>query len=133
MPKTLKRRLVKYLCKQKDICCEADYDRAVVIRQILDMYKTYYTNEGQPEEYLNWINNDLLGIVGYRSKLRKNNDSRGVRLWDELNNEMLTNDQVDIDKVVSLLESVPLYFLLAFLGSAYYRFNRKRPTPIPSS
>jgi hypothetical protein len=121
MPKTLKRRLVKYLCKQKDICCEADYDRAVVIQQIIDLYKTSCAKQGEPEEYLNWINNDLLIMIGYESDMKKNNNTRGVRLWRKMNKRMMTDGKVDNDKVVSLMENIPLYFLLAFLGTAYYK------------
>ena len=71
-------------------------------------------------EYLNMINNDLIGLIGYYSDLEKEKDKEGMRLWRELDKQMLENKDVKEEKVVGLLNEVPLYFLLSFLGFASY-------------
>ena len=49
----------------------------------------------EPDEYLNYINNDLVKMIGYK--------------------------EVNEQKIELLLENVPLYFLLSFLGYASYK------------
>jgi len=120
MGKTLKRRLIKYLHK-KDICCETDYDRNVIIQQIIEIYKKSCKEMGEPDEYLNWMTNDLLILVGYKSDMIKANDLDGVKLWEKLDRKMMKDNKADMNKVVEVLKKVPLYFLLSFLGSACYK------------
>lgn len=118
--KTLKKRLVKYLCKKKDICCEADYDREVIIQQIIDLYKKQMENLGEPEEYLNWISNDISIMIGYENSLKKDKDMEGLKLYKEFD-KINVNRKASMNKIISLLREVPLYFLLSFLGTAYYK------------
>jgi hypothetical protein len=113
--KTLKKRIHKYISKKTDICCETKIKRNLAIQQILDKYKKFDSTE-----YLNMINNDLIGLIGYYSDLEKEKDKEGMRLWRELDKQMLENKDVKEEKVVGLLNEVPLYFLLSFLGFASY-------------
>ena len=62
----------------------------------------------------------MIGFIGYYSDLEKEKDKEGMRLWRELDKEMLENKDVKEEKVVALLNEVPLYFLLSFLGFASY-------------
>ena len=48
-------------------------------------------------------------------------DKEGDKLWEYLNNEMMTGNKVSIRKVKELLMNVPLYFLMAFSGYASYK------------
>ncbi len=75
----------------------------------------------EPDEYLNYINNDLVKMIGYKVDLKKNKDIEGVKLWNELDKKMYENKVVNEQKIELLLESVPLYFLLSFLGYASYK------------
>jgi hypothetical protein len=113
--KTLKKRIHKYISNKQDICCETNIKRNVVIQQIFDKYKKFSNTE-----YLNYINNDLIGFIGYYVDLEKAKDKEGMRLWRELDKQMLKNKDVNEEKVVVLLNDVPLYFLLSFLGFASY-------------
>lgn len=113
--KTLKKRIHKYISKKTDICCETKIKRNLAIQQILEKYKKF-----DGTEYLNMINNDLIGFIGYYSDLEKEKDKEGMRLWRELDKKMLENKDVKEEKVVGLLNEVPLYFLLSFLGFASY-------------
>ena len=115
MKRTLRRRLQNYTSK-KDICCEADVDRTRVIGQLLDKYKTFAN-----DDYLNAINNDVIKLIGYRVDLVKKKDSEGVYLWDQLDKRMFSNKKVSEQKVTSLLQQVPLFFLFSLLGYASYK------------
>ncbi len=114
--KTLKKRIHKYIAKKHDICCEADIDRAAVIDQLFETYKKI-----DEAEYLNNINNDLVKFIGYYDDLKKNKDKEGMLLWNEIDKHMFDNGVVTEQKVVVLLNDVPLYFLLSFLGYAAYK------------
>jgi hypothetical protein len=111
----------EYILNKQDICCEEYIDREVMIRQIFELYKEICKFMGEPHEYLNWINNDLLIFIGYQITLKKNNDKEGLHLWSELDQRMMRNKKVDRVKVELLLEEIPLYLLMSFLGYAYYK------------
>ena len=119
--KTLKNRIHKYISRKQDICCENDIDRKVVVQQIVAKYKSICKNMKEPDEYLNYINNDLVAMIGYKVDLDKNEDKEGVKLWNEIDKKMFLNKVVNEQKIELLLQDVPLYFLLSFLGYASYK------------
>jgi len=122
--KTLKKRITDYIYKKKDICCERDIERKQVIEQIVDLYKkiTEFYFE-KKEEYLSYINNDLLIFIGYKLDLESNNDKEGVDLWNSIDRSMIVNKKVDKKKTMDLLNDLPLFYLLSFLGMAYYKYR----------
>jgi len=79
------------------------------------------------EEYLSLLNNDLLIFIGFRNDLAKNNDNEGVKLWDELDKKMYKNKKINVNNIVLLLNNIPLYYLLSFLGYAYYKESINNP------
>ena len=113
--KTLKHKIHQYISRKKDICCENDIDRKIVVQQIIQKYKSICKDMNEPDEYLNYINNDLVKMIGYKVDLKRNKDIEGVKLWDEL------DKAVNKQKIEDLLQDVPLYFLLSFLGYASYK------------
>lgn len=115
------KKIHHYISKTKDICGEEDIDRDVVIQQILQKYRSICEKTGEPEEYLNWINNDILIFIGYKVDLMDKKDKEGDKLWEYLNKEMMTRNKVSLRKVKQLLMNVPLYFLMAFSGYASYK------------
>jgi len=82
---------------------------------------------GEADEYMNYINNDFVKFIGYKVDLKKNKDTEGVKLWNEMDKRMYENKRVDEQKVGLLLHDVPLYFLLSFLGYASYKENLSIP------
>jgi len=121
--RTLKKRIHKYISNKPDICCESDIDRAVAIDQLFEKYKNI-----DGEEYLNSINNDVLKFIGYYVDLKKNKDREGMRLWNTIDKNSFDNGVVTEQKMVVLLNEVPLYFLLSFLGYASYKERLKIKT-----
>ena len=122
--KTLRSRIHNYNSK-KDICCESDIDRTIVIQQIIDKYKRITAFFGEPEsEYLGYINNDLLTLIGYKIDLEKAHDNEGLQVWKRLNKRMYVNNKLNEAKTIELLKEMPLYFLMSFLGYASYKIDR---------
>ena len=119
--KSLKSNINKYILKKQDICCEENFERNEIIKQIFDLYKKKDKNE-----YLDWIDNDLVVFIGYKTDLIKNKDYRGATLWEELNKRMKSkNKQQQIIKIKKLMSELPLYYLLSFLGVAYYKYSKR--------
>lgn len=121
MGKTLKNKIHTYISKKQDICCENDIDRKIITQQIIEKYKKICKNINEPNEYLNYINNDLLKFIGYKDIMKKNKDNEGVKLWNKIDKIMYVNKDINEQKIEKLLEEVPLYFLLSFLGYASYK------------
>ena len=93
----------------------------IIIKDIFNKYKKYNNYISEPDECLNNINNDLLKLIGYKMDLIKDQDSQGIKLWEDLDKLMYKNGKVNKKKIESLLYTVPLYFLLSFLGYAEYK------------
>jgi hypothetical protein len=125
--KTLKNKIHKYISKKQDICCENDIDRKVVIQQIIEKYKIICKNMNEPSEYLNYINNDLVKFIGYQFDLKKKKDTEGLKLWNQIDKRMYENKVVNEKKIEFLLQDVPLYLLLSFLGYASYKVQISLP------
>jgi hypothetical protein len=118
--KTLKKKLTKYFCdtKDKDICCETNYNREMIIAEITAMYKKMFI--GYADEYLEWIDNDILFFVGIRFDLEKAKNAEGVKMWDYISAKTKKTSEINTK---TLLMELPLYYLLAFLGHTYLKFK----------
>jgi len=124
--KTLKNKINKYICRKTDICCEDDIDRNVVIENIFMLYREIAEFMYEKDEYLAHINNDLIKFIGYKIDMERDGEREGVRLWSEVDRKMYVNKNLDETKIRELLKEVPLYYLLAFLGTAYYKYKITR-------
>jgi len=124
--KTLKNKINKYIFQKTDICCEDDIDRKLVIEDIFKLYKEIAEFMYEKDNYLSYIDNDLVKFIGYKIDLEKTNDAEGISLWNEISSEVLIDKKVDEIKIIELLNEVPLYYLLSFLGYAYYRYKRNK-------
>jgi hypothetical protein len=123
---TLKNRIHKYICKKKDIFCEKDIDREIVINKIFEKYKQIAENFHEKELYLDYINNDILTFIGYFIELKKNTE--GSKLWIDLDKRMYKDNNpttkiLDENNIKLLLYELPLYYVLSFLGYACYKTN----------
>ena len=120
--KTLKNKISKYISRKQDICCEEDIDRKIVIQQIIEKYKNFSQKMGEPDQYLDYINNDLVKFIGYYVVLKNDKDIEGQNLWNEIDQKMFENKVISQKKIeLLLLHDVPLYFLLSFLGYSLYK------------
>jgi len=118
--KTLKRRITSYIYKKGDICCESDFKRENIISDIFSLYKKNAEQLNEKDNYLDHIANDIVIFIGYRIDLEKNKDREGLQLWDMI--DKYTSSPIEKTKLAKMLNSMPLYYLLAFLGSAYYKY-----------
>jgi hypothetical protein len=120
--KTLKNKINKYILKN-DICCEDDVDRKIIIQDIFALYSEIASFMYEKDEYLSHIGNDLLKLIGYKIDLETKNDNEGVRLWNKINSKITLNKTSNKEKMIEVLNEVPLYYLLSFLGYAYYKYK----------
>jgi len=116
---TLKNRIHKYFSKKQDICCDEDIERKIVIEQILKIY-TEIANTDR-DNYLDYVDNDILVFIGYRMNLEEKKDFDGLNLWDEIASKTSNKGVPNKEKIIKLLQELPLYYLLSFLGYAYYK------------
>jgi len=120
--KTLKNKINKYIFKN-DICCEDDVDRKIIIQDIFALYSEIASFMYEKDEYLSHIGNDLIKLIGYKIDLETKNDNEGVRLWNKINSKITLNKTSNKEKMIEVLNEVPLYYLLSFLGYAYYKYK----------
>jgi len=120
--KTLKNKINKYIFKN-DICCEDDIDRKKAIQDIFTLYSEIASFMYEKDEYLSYISNDLLVLIGYKINLETKNDNEGISLWNKIKSKITLNKDPNKEKIIELLNEVPLYYLLSFLGYAYYRYK----------
>jgi hypothetical protein len=121
-----KKLLTNYILKKGDICCEADIDRNLAIEDIFALYSEIADFMFEKENYLDYVNNDLLVFIGYRMFLEKANNKHGVRIWDGMMRKMQKDGRMDKTRITELLHEVPLYYLMAFLGYAQYKHRRNQ-------
>jgi hypothetical protein len=120
--KTLKNKINKYIFKN-DICCEDDIDRKIAIQDIFTLYSEIASFMYEKDEYLSYIGNDLVKLIGYKIDMETKNDNEGLRLWNKINSKITLNKTSNKEKMIELLNEVPLYYLLSLLGYAYYKYK----------
>jgi len=121
--KTLKKRINHFLLKNEDICCETDVDRKIIIEQLFELYEKIAEFYNEKDLYLDYVNNDIVSLVGIKIDLVKQKDKTRSKLWDEIDKKCFKNKKVDKLSITKLLNEVPLYFLLSFLGMGYYKYK----------
>ncbi len=121
----LNKRIHNYVHKQGDICCEEDYDREEIIKQIIELYKeiTSILNE-KGVVYLDHVDNDIVKFINYLSTLKEEKNKEGIYLYKTLAKRIRLDKKFNEERMIELLKEVPLYFLLSFLGQVYYRRNQ---------
>jgi len=118
-----------YICKNNTAYTDEPHDKPAIINEILHLYKKY-TDEvlgEKDDQYLNWINNDLLNLVGFKIDLMQRKNKEGLNLWNELDEKMTSDGKPTLEKVQFVLDELPLHLLFSFLGYAHYKnFSNKR-------
>lgn len=118
--------MVNYILKKGDICCEKDLDRKLVIEDIFALYEEIAGFMFEKEQYLDYVQNDLVVFIGYKMELEKAGNTDGVKIWDAVLRRTAKNKVPNKGMIVELLQDVPLFYLLAFLGYAEYKNKRNQ-------
>jgi len=116
----LKQKIQEYF-STRDLSCDDDVDRKIVIQQTIEIYRRISSHMEEPDEYLSYMNNDIVKLIGYRMELEEKKDIDGIHLWKELDERMYEGETVIESKVIDVLLEVPLGFLMSFLGYAAYK------------
>ena len=85
---------------------------------------------GEKDQYVNWINNDLLNLVGFKNDLQHQQNKEGLNLWNELDAKMTIDKKPNIVKII--LSELPLHLLMYFLGNSHYKnvSNKREPLKV---
>jgi hypothetical protein len=118
----LKNKILKYVSK-KDICCNENIDKKIIIEKILSNYKKIGAIFNEEYDYLSYLNNDIVVFIGYKIDLEKNKDIEGVQLWNTLDRKMYKDKKLNLVKIKLLLNELPLFYLLSLLGYSDYRLS----------
>ena len=121
---TLEKRITEFICKRGDVCCLDDLPKNKVIKALFKTYKKTFENETPSHEYLNWLYNDITGLIP--TKLCHYNQSEkvvtiGNKIAEDINKILdIDNNEKDetvlINKLTNLLKQLPLFYLLGLLG-----------------
>ena len=120
---SLHKEINNFILKQGDICCEENISREKIIELIFKSYESLNKLLKEEDYVLDTINNDILVFIGIMINLQKNNNIEGVKLWKKMDKEMLQNKKPNEKKIKKLLNELPLYYLLSFLGWSYYKMD----------
>jgi len=118
--KTLRKNIHNYISKKKDICCEDEVDREVIIDNIFELYSHSL------DDSIETLHSDFCKFIGYKASLKSSNDKKGLDLWNQIDKSGYKGEEIDENEIKKALHDVPLYFLLAFLGYGYYKFKDVR-------
>ena len=121
--KTLKNRISNYICKKGDICCAEEFDKTKIINQIFGLYEKIAEFYDEKDNYIDYVDNDIVKFIGYKIDLERDKDIEGVKLFNMISNRTSKNKIVSKEGIINFLNEVPLYFLLSFLGNAYYSYT----------
>jgi len=118
----LKNKILKYISK-KDICCNENIDKKIIIEKILSNYKKIGAIFNEEYDYLSYLNNDIVVFIGYKINLERNKNIEGVQLWNTLDRKMYKDKKLNLVKIKVLLNELPLFYLLSLLGYSDYRLS----------
>ena len=82
-----------------------------------------FNNPNEQDEDLNWLINDLLIFIGFMFDLKVDKDEEGIKLSKEIEKKITKNKKADKEKIIVLLNTIPLYYLLAFSGQSFYKYK----------
>jgi hypothetical protein len=99
------QRLVKRIYRDPNFQFRSLDDKAAVIDVIFESYRIAWGNA----EYIDWLANDLMGLVGYRIDLESEKDKT---LWDSLNAYLEKSEP----NIRTFLTNLPTPLLYAFVG-----------------
>ena len=89
-----------------------------IINSYINKYKHLYKypKEGNIQEGLDWLHNDILKFVGIKWDLIKKNDEQSLKHWNSLNYCLIKDNYPNQDLMRDFLEKLPTKDFYAFLG-----------------
>ena len=96
--KTLKKKNTKYFCEQ-------------MVEEIMSMYKKMFIED---DEYLEWIDKDLLFFIGIRENLEKVKGIKGIKMWNYLSSKSKKARKPSKLMTRLILMELPLSYLRQF-------------------
>ncbi len=118
--------MTNYILKKGDICCENNIDRKLATEDIFEVYIKIADFMHEKDKYLDYVQNDLLVFIGFRMMLEDANNKEGVQIWDALKKRTEKGGVPNKMKIIQLLQDIPLFYLMAFLGNAHYTHRRNQ-------
>jgi hypothetical protein len=94
-----------------------DMNQDKLTELVIARYKEVYK-----EEWLDWMSNDLLMIIGFKIVISKDgvkSDPDGLSMWNEIDKYMKINKKVNEKKVIGILHELPNVVILSLLGYQY--------------
>ena len=107
-----------YISKKGDIGMAQDIEKKELIENIIRIYKQKWN-----KEYIDWLHNDILMLVGFKMDMEKVGDTTGVKLWTDIDKKI---GKPTLQKISSELKKLPTYALLSLIG---YHFQSLQIIP----
>jgi hypothetical protein len=125
---TFKNKLMNFFCANKfrleKTIMEDGFNIKQIINNIIENYKKISEFNGEKNEYLGYIDNDLSKfLIGYYIDLKNTNDKEGIKMYNMLQKKIYINNIVIESKLIQLLNDMPIYLLLSFSGYALYLYK----------
>ena len=110
-----------FIFKKGDVCCKEDVSKKQAILFLIRHYK-----KESPGSYLYNISNDIPTLIGYKEQLDKNKNTVGSNVWSKFDNSLYDkNEEPTLDLVLNVLNGLPLYYILALIGKALVKEQKK--------
>jgi hypothetical protein len=113
LTKKIRQQLLDHIQKH-DLCCEEDYNRPKIIAQLFRLYGEI----GEADHYdgNQYLAIDLLRLFGFPYA-----DAE----FYKVERKLWKKDKYDKTRITEMLHEIPLVYLMALLGRAYFRHSTK--------
>ena len=95
------------------------------IKEYKHLYK--FPKDGNLQEGIDWLHNDLLQFIGRKWDLIKDNDTKGMKNWEELNKLLIKNKYPNKASIQKFILKLPNKDFHAFLGNTVKHHVLKSP------
>ena len=111
----------EYIAKQGDVGMSQDIHKQELIQELVRIYQEKWGED----EYIGWLHNDLLMLVGFRIALEKSQDKTGLELWNSID-KRVGGKNSSLQTIEDVLRELPTYALLTMIG---YHFQSLQIKP----
>ena len=93
-------------------------NKTELISEIIRIYKEKWGTR----EYIGWLQNDMVGLVGYQMDLKNKKNKQGLKLWNDLNKQM---GKSQLTKIKNIMKQLPIYALYSLIGCHFQSLQIK--------